>query len=310
MQITTYINDLLYRYECVIIPGFGALLTQYHSARIDSDTHVLFPPSKTLSFNRQLQTNDGLLANHIASVEKCSYESALQKLRTYTKKLSLQLTEGTTVSLSNIGDFYFNEENSVQFTPSSTQNFNTTSFGLSSVGIHKVSRLKETHQQKEIVPIPMNPGRRFKNGYLKYTAIAIIAVSLVSLGGMKMYEDEVQKYNFAEKQKAVTVVENQIQQATFSLENPLPTLNLTFKKQAGNYHIIAGAFRIATNADKKIKELTDIGFSPILVGVNKYGLHQVAYSSYEDRLEAIKNLREIKKSQNSDAWLLVKELEK
>ena len=71
MQITTYINDLLYRYECVIIPGFGALLTQYHSARIDSDTHVLFPPSKTLSFNRQLQTNDGLLANHIASVEKC-----------------------------------------------------------------------------------------------------------------------------------------------------------------------------------------------------------------------------------------------
>ena len=87
-------------------------------------------------------------------------------------------------------------------------------------------------------------------------------------------------------------------------------LNLTFKKQAGKYHIIAGAFRIATNADKKIKELTDIGFSPILVGVNKYGLHQVAYSSYEDRLEAIKNLRKIKKSQNSDAWLLVKELEK
>jgi hypothetical protein len=285
-------------------------LTQYHSARIDGDTHILFPPSKTLSFNRQLQTNDGLLANYIASVEKCSYESALQKLRAYTKKLSIQLTEGITVSLSNIGDFYLNEENSVQFTPSSLQNFNTTSFGLSSVEIHKVSRLKETHQQQEKLPIPLNPVRRLKYGYLKHTAIALIAVSLVSLGGMKMYEDEVQKYNFVEKQKAVTAVENQIQQATFILENPLPTLNLTFKKQVGKYHIIAGAFRIATNADKKIKELADIGFSPILIGVNKYGLHQVAYSSYEDRLEAIKNLREIKKSQNSDAWLLVKELEK
>ena len=231
MQITTYINNLLYRYECVIIPGFGALLTQYHSARIDGDTHILFPPLKTLSFNRQLQTNDGLLANYIASVEKCSYESALQKLRAYTKKLSIQLTEGTTVSLSNIGDFYLNEENSVQFTPSSLQNFNTTSFGLSSIEIHKVSRLKETPQQQETLPIPLNPGMKFKNGYLKYTAIALIAVSLVSLGGMKMYEEEVQKYNFAEKQKAVTVLENQIQQATFSLENPLPTLNLTFKKQ-------------------------------------------------------------------------------
>jgi hypothetical protein len=285
-------------------------LTQYHSARIDGDTHILFPPSKTLSFNRQLQTNDGLLANYIASVEKCSYESALQKLRAYTKKLSIQLTEGITVSLSNIGDFYLNEENSVQFTPSSLQNFNTTSFGLSSVEIHKVSRLKETHQQQEKLPIPLNPVRRLKYGYLKHTAIALIAVSLVSLGGMKMYEDEVQKYNFVEKQKAVTAVENQIQQATFILENPLPTLNLTFKKQVGKYHIIAGAFRIATNADKKIKELANIGFSPILIGVNKYGLHQVAYSSYEDRLEAIKNLREIQKLQNSDAWLLVKELEK
>ena len=92
-----------------------------------------------------------------------------------------------------------------------------------------------------------------------------------------LIEGRINQYIEAEKQKAVTVVENQIQQATFSLENPLPTLNLTFKKQAGKYHIIAGAFRIATNADKKIKELTDIGFSPILVGVNKYGLHQVFF---------------------------------
>ena len=64
------------------------------------------------------------------------------------------------------------------------------------------------------------------------------------------------------------------------------------------------------NFDLGPKSIEMIGFSPILIGVNKYGLHQVAYNSYEDRLEAIKNLREIKKSQNSDAWLLVKELEK
>ena len=94
MQITTYINDLLYRYECVIIPGFGALLTQYQSAKIDSENKTFYPPSKTLSFNRQLQTNDGLLANYIASVEKCTYETSLQKLRNYTGKLSLQLSEG------------------------------------------------------------------------------------------------------------------------------------------------------------------------------------------------------------------------
>jgi len=62
MQLATYIKDLLYRYECVIIPGFGAFLTQYQSATINSANNSIFPPGKQVSFNRQLQTNDGLLA--------------------------------------------------------------------------------------------------------------------------------------------------------------------------------------------------------------------------------------------------------
>ena len=313
MQITTYINDLLYRYECVIIPGFGALLTQYQSAKIDSENKTFYPPSKTLSFNRQLQTNDGLLANYIASVEKCTYETSLQKLRNYTGKLSLQLSEGDLVSLSNIGDFHLNEENSVQFIPSSKQNFSTASFGLTSIVTSKVTREvdKETVEpSEEKAPVYLIPERHAKKSYLKYAAIALVAISIAGFSGMKLYEGEVQKYNFAEKQKANSIVENQIQEATFSFENPLPILNITFKKQTGKYHIIAGAFRVESNADKKIQQLREKGFTPALIGVNKYGLHQVAYESFQERLDALKNLRKIKNTQNPDAWLLVKEIEK
>ena len=313
MQITTYINDLLYRYECVIIPGFGALLTQYQSAKIDSENKTFYPPSKTLSFNRQLQTNDGLLANYIASVEKCTYETSLQKLRNYTGKLSLQLSEGDLVSLSNIGDFHLNEENSVQFIPSSKQNFSTASFGLTSIVTSKVTREvdKETVEpSEEKAPVYLIPERHAKKSYLKYAAIALVAISIAGFSGMKLYEEEVQKYNFAEKQKANSIVENQIQEATFSFENPLPILNITFKKQTGKYHIIAGAFRVESNADKKIQQLREKGFTPTLIGVNKYGLHQVAYESFQERLDALKNLRKIKNTQNPDAWLLVKEIEK
>ena len=313
MQITTYINDLLYRYECLIIPGFGALLTQHQSAKIDRKNQTFYPPSKTLSFNRQLQTNDGLLANYIASVEKCSYETSLQKLRNYTGKLSLQLSEGELVSLSNIGDFHLNEENSVQFIPSSKQNFSTASFGLTSFVTPKITREVDTETVEtleEKVPVYILPERRAKTSYLKYAAIALVAISIAGFSGMKLYEGEVQKHNFAEKQKANSIVENQIQEATFSFENPLPILNITFKKQTGKYHIIAGAFRVEANADKKIKQLREKGFTPTLIGVNKYGLHQVAYESFEERLDALKNLRNIKNTQNPDAWLLVKELVK
>ncbi len=313
MQLATYINDLLYRYECVIIPGFGALLTQYHSAKIEGDSPTFFPPKKTLSFNRQLQTNDGLLANYVASVENCSYEIALQKIRNFTGKLSLQLSEKETVSLKNIGEFNLNEENSVQFTPSLKQNFNTAVFGMTSFTSPKVSRevYKETVEAlEEKAPIYITPEKRTSKPYLKYAAIALIALSVTGLGGMKIYEAGVKKHNFAAKQKANYLVENQIQKATFVIENPLPALNLTFKKQVGKYHIIAGAFRIEENAEKKMQQLRAEGFTPTDLGENKYGLHIVAYSSHESRLEATQSLKEIKQSENRSAWLLVKELNK
>jgi len=312
MQLTTYINDLLYRYECVIIPGFGALLTQYQSAHIDSNTQTFSPPGKTLSFNRQLQTNDGLLANYVASVEKCSYETSLQKIRNFTGKLSFQLSEKEVVTLKNIGEFHLNEENSVQFIPSSKQNFSTASFGMSSFVSPKVNRevyKEEVRILEKKVPVFISPERRASRPYFKYAAIALVVISVAGFSGMKLYEGAVQKHNFAEKQKANTIVENQIQEATFVIENPLPTLNLTFSKQSGKYHIIAGAFRVEENALKKINQLLEKGFTARRIGVNKYGLHQVAYNSYENRIDALNNLRAIKKSENQDAWLLVQEID-
>lgn len=313
MQLSTYINDLLYRYECVIIPGFGAFLTQYRSAKIDESTHTFYPPGKILSFNRQLQTNDGLLANYVASVENISYEAALQKIRNFTGKLSLQLSEKEVITLQGIGDFVLNDENSVQFNPAEKENFSTSSFGLNSFVSQEISRevyKEEVQALEEKVPLLFTPERRKTQPYLKYAAVALIALSIGGLGGLKIYEGKVKKHNFVEKQKANTLVENQIQEATFVIESPLPALRLTLPKQNGKYHIVAGAFRIEDNANKKLGELLEKGYTARLIGKNRYGLHQVVYNSYNDRLEALKNLRLIKNSENQDAWLLVQDLSK
>ena len=50
MTLEHYISELLYRYNCVVVPGFGAFLTQSHSAVIDENTHTLYPPTKTIGF--------------------------------------------------------------------------------------------------------------------------------------------------------------------------------------------------------------------------------------------------------------------
>ncbi len=312
MQLTTYIADLLYRYECVIIPGFGAFLTRYKSAHIDEGTNTFNPPSKIVSFNKQLQANDGLFANYVASVEKSSYETALQKIRNFTAEISIALSEGKTISFKNIGEFSLNEEKSLQFEPLQQQNYSTSSFGLSSFVSPKISRevYKETVEAlEEKAPIFFTPERREAKPYLKYAAIAVIALSAIGFGSLKLYESQVQKFNYAERQKANSLVENQIQEATFVIENPLPVLSLQLPKHTGMYHIVAGAYREEENADKKLEQLRDKGFSPLKMEPTRYGLHQVLYASFEDRIEALKKLREIQRAENADAWLLVQDIE-
>jgi len=70
MQLSQYISDLLYRYECVTIPDFGAFLSHPISARIDNATNNFYPPQKELSFNIQLKSNDGLLTSYISEGRK------------------------------------------------------------------------------------------------------------------------------------------------------------------------------------------------------------------------------------------------
>jgi len=310
MQLATYIKDLLYRYECVIVPGFGAFLTQNRSARIDDHTHTFYPPTKVLSFNRQLQTNDGILANYVASVEKCSYELALQKIRNFTGKVSLELSEGKNVTLKNIGDFFLSDEKIVQFTPSDKENFNTASFGLSTFSSPAISREQVAATvEKETVKLYQEK-KKTAYPFMRYAAIGLIAITLGAISGLKIYEGKVEQYNYAERQKATTLVENEIQEATFVIDNPIPALNINVNKQSGRYHVVAGAFRIESNAEKKINQLHEKGFDARLIGKNRYGLHMVVYNSFETRLEARKNLRTIKQTENKDAWLLVKNLQK
>lgn len=304
MQLATYIKDLLYRYECVIVPGFGAFLTQYQAARIE-DNHTFYAPGKTLSFNRQLQTNDGILAHHVAAVENCSYELALQKVRNFSNELSKKLFNGETFELDKIGSFSVNKEKKIQFTPFSKENYSPSSFGLTSFVSPKIDRVKGENSEKLVTLV--KDKKQSAIPYMKYAAIGLLAITLGGFSGLKIYEGEVEKYNFAEKQKANDLVETQIQEATFVIES-FPTTTIAIPKQTGKYHVVAGAFRIEENAYKKVDQLSQKGYSARIIGVNKYGLHQVVYSSYEDRIEALQNLRKIQNTENKEAWLLVQEI--
>ncbi|TYB74236.1 SPOR domain-containing protein [Bizionia saleffrena] len=311
MQLETYISDLLYRYDCVMVPEFGAFISQRVSATVNNTTNAFYPPKKLLSFNEQIQTNDGLLARYIADVENISFEDALVLIAKEVTALKSLLTEGKIITFKHIGDLVFNSEGKIQFTPSYHLNYLTDAFGLSQFVSHSMGRetyTKEAEAIEKVIPIADTPKRRRARPYLKYAAVGVIALTLGGFGVANYYVNSVNTHNEIAQEEANQQLEHKIQEATFVISNPLPAVTLKVEKESGNYHIVAGAFRVEDNCDKKVEELKNEGFNARKIGVNKYGLHQVIYSSFSERRAAINALNAIKRSNNSSAWLLVKDL--
>ena len=309
MNISSHIQDLLYRYECVVLPGFGAFLSQKQSAYIDENSNEFYPPNKVISFNRQLIKNDGLLANYIAEVEAVKYNTANNMIQEFVYDLENSLQNEAKAELANIGKFYLDQEDKLQFEPLSEVNYLAQSFGLAPYNAIPVQRevyRKQVEELEETTPLLFTPEKR-RSSILKYAAIGLIALGVSSFAGLNIYSSQVSKHNIAEQQEAESQLQEQIQQATFVIDNPLPAVTFEVEKQSGNYHIVAGAFRVEENAQKKVDELRKEGFKARLIGVNKYGLHQVVYSSHQSRRDAINKLYAIQKT-NEAAWLLVQEL--
>jgi cell division septation protein DedD/nucleoid DNA-binding protein len=339
MDLKLYIEDLLYRYECVIVPGFGAFLTHYKSAQVHSTTNAFYPPTKEVSFNVQLQSNDGLLASYISSVEKNPYEEVLHSIKKVVDQWHRILDSGQKITIKNIGVLRKNEEGKLQFQPSYHVNYLTDSFGLSSFVSHAVDRLEEkpvpvvtktevTREtlKEEVValeektPIAITPERRNNRGLIRVAAAACLLIALGFTGytSYNNYQGQVE----VAQQEAEKEVNKEIQEATFGIPTDLEAIKLNLFKNGTpskpqkavnkeniaqhKFFVIAGAFRELENAERQVRILRRRDFDAVKVGKNRFGLHQVAYGSFSNRADANAFLAKIKATEAADAWLLTK----
>ena len=289
MKISSYIFELLQSHDCVIIPNFGALVARNISAKISSDGSKIFPPNKELSFNKNLVKNDGLLINAISSNENISYEGAEQKITNWVRRTNKKLEKQRYIEIKNIGSISL-ENTKYVFVPNQNSIFLKSSYGFNSIDSSQITR-----RQKSI-----------NNSYLKYAAILIVFLSLTGLF-TKSYFDSVNEFNKASYAEANLEIEKKIQKATFNINTSLPVVKLPIRKQYGSFHIIAGSFRLEENSLRMISQLKEKGFIEARkVGVNKFGLLQVAYNSYDTVEEARLALSEIRTKEDLNAWLLIK----
>lgn len=151
MNLAKEISFLLYKHNCVILPGFGAFLLREKAAERNEVAKYALPKQKVVTFNRQITNNDGLVANYISTKHGCTYELGLKKIDTYTRSLWDVLKTKRNVEVAEIGTFYYTQEDKLVFVPYHSVNFDSASYGLPKLRLKTLEKVT-VPTKSEVMP--------------------------------------------------------------------------------------------------------------------------------------------------------------
>jgi cell division septation protein DedD len=326
MKLETYISELLYRHDCVIVPGLGGFITNYRSAQIHPVSHTLRPPSKSISFNVQLQTNDGLLANYISACESVSYATAQSQIEHFVKALQNDLKHKKEAKLAKVGVLSLDTNGKITFEPDNTTNYLLDAFGLDTVQSPAIIR------KSKVVSLPKQVAKSAKTIQKQKSSInwrvAAVILPLIGLSTYISFQQEAVSDAYANyaylnpfkvKPAAVYTPRHvETDEKNFIVETPKEAIKTEVKSTPIeiekievvekeiiqlNYHLVAGCFSSEVNAENLVKNLQSKGFQSSVIGQNEKGLYRVAYQSFSNKEDALLQMTELK-SAGKSTWLL------
>ena len=310
MALEQYIKELLFEYECVTIPGFGAFLTRSFDFKVNNMTGEFNPSRKELTFNSLLTSNDGVLANYFATKQKISYERAIRLIEkeaaNWKKKLNNQ-----PIFIGSLGKMMLNQNKKIEFKPYGKLNFDSSVFGLSSfikeplTKKNKIFYFQLNRESQEFIP---ENKKLVPKSFYRIAAIALITV-LFSASSFYFVDQYITSQRLVNLEVAQNRIQKNVQSEIFnlgklnsislSIDVVKPKSNITF------YSIIAGTFRNKSYAERKIKALKKQGYNAALAEINPKGMFRVAYGRFKSKGEATKLLYLLKYTLKKDAWYLI-----
>ena len=290
MDITPFIRELLFGHDCVIVPGFGGFIGNYASARLDKVSDTLYPPSRQISFNRNLTHNDGLLIGKISESLKVNYRDARELTEEFADNMRRKIEKGDKVVFDKIGFFFHDHEGNLQFEPDRSANYYLGSFGLDSF---HCSHTERYDVRKRI----MKPGIAYdsKQASMRKTLWrAAVIIPLLSILVAVPLKTDLFKTKIDSSTMNPLVAEEfennrKILDETVSSEipvisvetpatetvapavvhvntEPVATANSEPAKTEGTtYYLITGSFKSEENAILQVNMLREEGFQPEIV---------------------------------------------
>ncbi|MEJ2594013.1 MAG: SPOR domain-containing protein [bacterium] len=151
MNVDRYIGELLYDYECVILPGLGGFISNRKPASVNLITHQFKPPYYQLFFNVHLTENDGLLINYLAQRESVSFAEAKDRVDQYVDTCRKTLEQGETVRIHDIGTLSKGSSGILYFTQDTNVNYNPDAFGLTGFVSPMIKRQTDEEKVKAFI---------------------------------------------------------------------------------------------------------------------------------------------------------------
>jgi len=150
-DLNVYIEELLYKHQCVIIPKFGAFISNRKSAKM-ADDKTFDPPKRELSFNASLNSNDGLLMKYVSEQSGIDYKLVEDYINLAVEGWKRILQQEQPLELERIGTLRQTREGRVSFEPANDVNYLTDSFGMGPFVPHEVTTSDLQIAENQIKP--------------------------------------------------------------------------------------------------------------------------------------------------------------
>ncbi len=322
-NVEKYISELLFEHDCVIVPAFGGFVARNSSSYFAKTGNTLFPPSKSIVFNKNLSNNDGLLAGYIMQKESATYQQANTIIENFVSSCRQLLETQKRFEINGLGVLYRNNENTILFEQDVRINYNPSAFGLPIVSAiklikeEKVVASKPELQYRQITSVA-KPKTMRRAVVATSVAVLIIIILFISTkqnpidNAMATFSPFMTKSKivFAETKineaikPIVTKVKPIVAPDTTSIDKTIvvKTTKIIEEWYKQPFQIVVGCFAVKQNAYKLINQLEGQSISASIAGQNAKNLYVVSIAGYEDEKAARKKLTEMKK-QYPAAWL-------
>ena len=133
MKIGTYISELLFEHETVLLPGFGEFSTKYIPARFIPEEKKIESPKKVITFNADRKEGDTPLVAHIAGKELMELHKVKEYLDNFVREIRDTLSSGQKVQLERVGIFNHDADGNLAFEPDQGINYLADAAGLGTI---------------------------------------------------------------------------------------------------------------------------------------------------------------------------------